>query len=493
MTTDLSTAPLDLVELSRQFIGGQWREGSSEKQLHSTNPYDGEVLASYPAGSLEDVDAAYRAADDARHGWREMNAYQRRTVFEKAVAYVEAHHDEIVTMIREEVGGTALKANFEIGLVIDLLKEAGTFPLRMEGKIMPSPIPDRENYLFREPLGVVGVISPFNFPFFLSMKPVATALGAGNAVVLKPHEDTAVTGGTLLGRIFEAAGLPAGVLNVVLTDIPTIGDGFVEHPVPRAIVFTGSNSVGARVAEAAGRTLKKVLLELGGNNAFIVLDDADLDLAVDAAVFSRFTHQGQICMSANRVLVQRGIRKAFEERYVAKVETLTVGDPGSPETIIGPVINERQAANLGGLVRRALDGGARALVKGEVDGNLVHPTVLTDVTSDMEVARVEMFGPVVVLEEFETDEDAVRIANDSDFGLSGAVHTGDVERGMRIARKVETGMIHINDASIHDEPIIAFGGSKQSGFGRLNGQWSLDEFTEMKWISVNRGRRRFPY
>ncbi|MGC5626915.1 aldehyde dehydrogenase family protein [Georgenia sp. Z1344] len=491
--TIIGAPALTITDLTAQFIGGRWREGSSGTELLNTDPFSGEVLASYPAASLDDLDAAYRAADEARRGWREMNAYERRAIFENAVTYVESHRDEIVTMIRQEVGGTALKANFEIGLVTDILKEAATFPLRMEGKIMPSPIPDRENYLFREPLGVVGVISPFNFPFFLSMKPVATALGAGNAVVLKPHEDTLVTGGTLLAKIFEEAGLPAGVLNVVVTDISTIGDGFVEHPVPRAIVFTGSNAVGAHVAEVAGRNLKKVLLELGGNNAFIVLDDADLDLAVDAAVFSRFTHQGQICMSANRVLVQKGIRPAFEEKYVAKVESLTVGDPGAQDTIIGPVINERQATNLGGLVQRALDAGARPLVKGEVDGTLVHPTVLTDVTRDMEVARVEMFGPVVVLEEFDADEDAVRIANDSDFGLSGAVHTTDIERGMRIARNVETGMIHINDASIHDEPIIAFGGSKQSGFGRLNGQWSLDEFTEMKWISVNRGRRRFPY
>ena len=493
MMSEKNQPTLAIADLARQFIGGRWVEGGSRKQLRDIDPYDAAVLANYPAGSLEDVDAAYRAADEARHGWWEMNAYQRRTVFEDAVTYVERHRGTIVEMIREEVGGTALKANFEIGLVIDILKEAATYPLRMEGKILPSPIPDRENYLFREPLGVVGVISPFNFPFFLSMKPVATALGAGNAVVLKPHEDTVVTGGTLLGRIFEAAGLPAGVLNVVFSDIATIGEGFVEHPVPRAIVFTGSNAVGAHVAEAAGRHLKKVLLELGGNNAFIVLDDADLDLAVDAAVFSRFTHQGQICMSANRMLVQKGIRKAFEEKYVAKVNSLTVGDPSAAETIIGPVINQRQADSLGGLVQRALDAGARPLLRGEVEGTLVQPTVLTDVTPDMEVARVEMFGPVVILEEFETDEDAVRIANDSDFGLSGAVHTGDIERGMQIARKVETGMIHINDASIHDEPIIAFGGSKQSGFGRLNGQWSLDEFTEMKWISVNRGRRQFPY
>jgi len=493
MTMEATVATLRVGELSKQFIGGQWRDGSTGKTLENKNPFSGEVLATYPAASLEDLDAAYRAADSARAEWREMNAYARRTVFENAVRFVEDNRDAIVGMIIEEVGGTALKANFEIGLVIDILKEAGTFPLRMEGKILPSPIDGRENYLFREPLGVVGVISPFNFPFFLSMKPVATALGAANAVVLKPHEDTIVTGGTLLARIFEEAGLPPGVLDVVLTDIDTIGDGFVEHPVPRAIVFTGSNGVGAHVAEVAGRNLKKVLLELGGNNAFIVLDDADLDLAVDAAVFSRFTHQGQICMSANRVLVQRGIRQAFEEKYLAKVRSLTVGDPAAPQTVIGPVINERQAAGLAGVVERAVKAGARPLVRGEVDGTMVHPTVLTDARPDMEIARVEMFGPVVLLMEFDTDEDAIRMANDSDYGLSGAVHTSNIERGLAVAKRVETGMIHINDTSIHDEPIVAFGGSKASGIGRLNGQWSLDEFTEMKWISVNRGRRHFPY
>lgn len=358
---------------------------------------------------------------------------------------------------------------------------------------MPSPIDGRENYLFREPLGVIGVISPFNFPFFLSMKAVATALAAGNGVVLKPHEETVITGGTLLAKIFEEAGLPPGLLNIVLTDIPTIGDHFVDHPIPRAIVFTGSNSVGAHVAEVAGRNLKKVVLELGGNNAFIVLDDADIDLAVDAAVFSRFTHQGQICMSANRVIVQRTVLQQFQDKYVAKVRTLPVGDPASEDTIIGPLINERQSENLTGVVDNALAGGATALVRSPVKGTLFGPAVITDVTPGMDIFRKELFGPVSVISSFDTDEDAIAIANDSEFGLSGAVHTRDIDRGMRVARQVDTGMIHINDASIHDEPIVAFGGTKMSGVGRLNGQWSLDEFTTMKWVSVNRGRRVFPY
>lgn len=484
---------MDTHSLAQQFIAGKWRQGSSEKTLPDTNPYSGTTIADYHLATPEDIDEAYRASLAAKAEWDQVNAYAKRTVFENAVQVIQDAHEDIVAIITEELGGTRLKAEFEIGLVIDIIKEAATFPLRMEGKILPSPIDNRTNYLFREPLGVVGVISPFNFPFFLSMKAVATALGAGNGVVLKPHEDTVITGGTLLGKIFEEAGLPAGLLGVTLTDIPTIGDGFISHPIPRAIVFTGSNSVGAKVAEVAGRHLKKVILELGGNNAFIVLDDADIDYAVDAAVFSRFTHQGQICMSANRVIVQNAVLDEFRDKYVAKVRSLTVGDPAASDTIVGPLINERQSKNLAAVVKSALDGGATALVDGEVNGTMFGPTVVTDVTPEMDIFRQELFGPVAIITGCDTDEEAVAIANDSDFGLSGGVHTRDIERGMRVARAVDTGMIHINDASVHDEPIVAFGGNKMSGVGRLNGQWSLDEFTTMKWVSVNTGRRIFPY
>lgn len=484
---------MDYQKLDMQYINGVWREGAGTTVFPNHNPFSGQAIAQWRVATRPDIDEAYESARRAGAEWADMNAYARRTVFENAVRITESMTDEIVDLITAEIGGTRLKAMFEIGLVIDIIKEAATFPLRMEGKILPSPIPDRENYLFREPLGVVTVISPFNFPFFLSMKPVATALGAANAVVLKPHEDTTITGGTLLARIFEEAGLPAGVLNVVLTDIPTIGDYLIEHPVPSAIVFTGSNKVGAHVAEVAGRNLKKVLLELGGNNAFLVLDDADLDLAVDAAVFSRFTHQGQICMSANRVLVHSSLMDEFRDRYVAKVASLAVGDPAAPDTIVGPLINERQATGLNRMVESAVNDGATALLRGPLTGSLLAPAVLTDVTPQMEVSKEEMFGPVAVLIPFDTDEEAVAIANASEYGLSGAVHTGDVERGVRVARQIDTGMIHVNDASIHDEPIVAFGGSKHSGIGRLNGQWSLDEFTTMKWVSVNRGRRQFPY
>jgi aldehyde dehydrogenase (NAD+) len=363
----------------------------------------------------------------------------------------------------------------------------------MEGKILPSAVDERQNFLYRVPVGVVGVISPFNFPFFLSMKCVAPALGAGNGVVLKPHEQTPIMGGTMIGKIFEEAGLPSGLLNVVVTDIAQIGDAFIEHPIPRVLAFTGSTAVGRHVAEVGARNFKKVLLELGGNSAFIVLEDADLEYAVDAAVFSRFTHQGQICMSANRVLVHQDVFKEFSERYIDKVKSLKVGDPREEDTIMGPLITEAQAANLNAKVDRAIEDGATPAVRGKVEGGLFEPVVLLDVRPDMEVAQQELFGPVVSLIPFEDDDEAVALANNTQFGLSGAVHTRDLDRGVALARRVQTGMIHVNDCTIHDEPNVAFGGEKQSGLGRLNGDWSLDAFTTMQWVSVNHGRRQFPY
>lgn len=484
---------MDFRTLNRQLIGGVWRDGSLDKKLVDQNPYDGSTVAEFRIAAVVDVDEAYRAAEQAQAEWWRVNPYAKRAVFERAVRYVEDHTDDITDIIVDELGGTRLKAAFEIGLVLDMLKEAATFPLRMEGRILPSPIDDKENRLYRQPVGVVGVISPFNFPFFLSMKSVAPALGAGNGVVLKPHEDTPITGGTLVGKIFEEAGVPAGLVNVVVTEISAIGDAFIEHPVPRVISFTGSTGVGRHVAEVAARNFKKSILELGGNSALIVLADADLDLAVDAAVFSRFTHQGQICMSANRVLVHRDVYQEFLDRYVARVASLPVGNPRDERTIIGPLINQRQADNLQRLVEEGIAEGGRPVLRGTVSRTLFEPVVLAEVTPSMSIAQAELFGPVVCVMPFDNDDEAVAIANDTPFGLSGAVHTRNLDYGVELAKRVQTGMIHINDTSIHDEPIVAFGGEKQSGLGRLNGEWSLDEFTTLKWISVHRGRRQFPY
>lgn len=484
---------MQLTDLGKQFINGVWRDGKSEKTLPDINPYNDEVITTFHIANVADIDDAYQAAHQAKLEWDQVNAYKKRDIIEKAVTYIEANEEEITSLIIQELGGTRMKAAFEIGLVKNMIKEAATFPLRMEGKILPSTEDGKENRLYRSPAGVVGVISPFNFPFFLSMKSVAPALGAGNGVVLKPHEDTPITGGTLIGKIFEEAGLPKGLLNVVVTDIKEIGDAFVEHPIPRIISFTGSTKVGSYIGQLAVKNYKKPLLELGGNSAFIILEDADIDYAVQAATFSRFTHQGQICMCANRIVVQNSVYDEFVAKFKEKVTSLTTGDPSDPQTVIGPVINHRQAETLQKLIAKGIEQGAELLVEGKITGRMVEPTVLVNVKTDMAVAQEELFGPVVCIIPFETEEEGIAIANDTPFGLSGAIHTSNVERGVEMAKKVHTGMIHVNDITINDEPIVAFGGEKQSGMGRLNGQWSLDEFTTMKWISVNYGQRNFPY
>ncbi|MFF7237768.1 aldehyde dehydrogenase family protein [Streptomyces collinus] len=480
-------------DLAQQYIDGEWRPGTGSWDVIDFNPYDDEKLASITVATVDEVDQAYRAAARAQKQWAATNPYTRRAVFERALRLIEEREQEIADLIIAELGGTRVKAGFELHLAKEFLRESVHLALRPEGKILPSPTDGKENRVYRVPVGVVGVISPFNFPFLLSIKSVAPALALGNAVVLKPHQNTPIAGGTLLARIFEEAGLPGGLLNVVVTDIAEIGDAFIEHPVPKVISFTGSDKVGRHVATVCAANFKRSVLELGGNSALVVLDDADLDYAVDAAVFSRYVHQGQVCMAANRVLVDRSVADEFTEKFVAKVRSLKVGDPRDPQTVIGPVINSAQANALTGTVEQALAEGATALVHGTTTGNLVEPSVLTGLPADSALLRQEVFGPVVFLVPFDGEEEAVRIVNDTPYGLSGAVHTGDVERGVAFARQIDTGMFHVNDGTVHDEPLVPFGGEKHSGIGRLNGETTLEAFTTVKWISVQHGRSGFPF
>ncbi|MEW1646322.1 MULTISPECIES: aldehyde dehydrogenase family protein [unclassified Streptomyces] len=480
-------------DLAQQYIDGEWRPGTGSWDIIDFNPYDGEKLASITIATVDEVDEAYRAAARAQKAWGATNPYARRAVFEKALRLIEEREQEIAEVIIAELGGTHLKAGFELHLAKEFLREAIHLALRPQGRIIPSPVDGKENRVYSVPVGVVGVISPFNFPFLLSLKSVAPALALGNGVVLKPHQNTPIVGGSLIAKIFEDAGLPGGLLNVVITDIAEIGDAFLEHPIPKVISFTGSDKVGRHVATVCAAQFKRTVLELGGNSAIVVLDDADIDYAVDAAVFSRFVHQGQVCMAANRVLVDRSIRDEFTEKFVAKVRSLKVGDPSDPQTVIGPVINSSQADALSGVVEQAVAEGATALVHGTTTDNLVAPSVLTDVPADSDLLRQEVFGPIAFLIPFDGEEEAVSIVNDTPYGLSGAVHTGDIERGVNFAKQIDTGMFHVNDGTVHDEPIVPFGGEKASGVGRLNGESMLDAFTSLKWISVQHGRSGFPF
>ncbi|MDQ0795663.1 aldehyde dehydrogenase family protein [Streptomyces sp. B1I3] len=480
-------------ELAHQYIDGEWLTGSGSWDIIDFNPYNGEKLCSIPVATAAQTGLAYQAAERAQRAWAATNAYARRDVLEKAERLVGERADDIVEMIIDELGGTRFRAEYEVRAAREFLRAAAGQALRPTGRLLPSATDGKENRLYRLPVGVVGVISAFNFPFLVTMKTVAPALALGNAVVVKPHQNAPIVGGGLVARIFEDAGLPAGLLNVLITDSAEIGDTFIDHPVPKVISFTGSDRVGRHIAATAAGLFKKTVLDLSGNSALVVLEDADLDHAVRAAVFSRFLYQGQVSMAANRILVDRSVEKEFTERFIAEVAALKAGDPRDPETRIGPVISEFQADALTALIDEALAAGATALVRGRTRGSLVEPTVLTGLPDGSPLLAQEIFGPVALLVPFDGEDEAVRVVNAGPYGLSGAVHTSDAERGVRFARRIASEMFHVNDSTVQDDPLVAFGGGAMSGMGRLNGEAAVEAFTTQQWISVQHGRTAFPF
>lgn len=482
--------PAPYENLDRLCIAGSWRTGAETAPVH--NPYTGETLFEVSVASHDDVDEAFRAAEKAQQEWIAQPPQERAAVLQAAAALMEARKDEIIGWLVRESGSTRTKAALEVKNAIGITREAASFPLRMEGSLLPSITPGKENRVYREPLGTVGVISPWNFPFHLAMRSVAPALGAGNGVVVKPALETPVSGGTLIAALFEEAGLPPGLLAVVNGAGEDVGDAVVQHPSPRAVSFTGSTEVGRQIAEKAGKGLKYVELELGGNNAFIVLPDADLEQAARAAAFGKFLHAGQICIAVNRILVHEDVHDAFVERFVEVVRSLKVGDPDDPETLVGPVINQDQFDSVQEILRETLAAGAEIAYQGETDGLVMGPVVLTGVTQDMPAAEQEIFGPVAPVLRFKSEDEAVEIANATPFGLSGAVFSGDLARGHALARRIRSGMVHVNDMSVNDEPHVAFGGLGASGLGRFGGQWALDAFTTVRWISVQHEPREYP-
>ncbi|HET6655001.1 MAG TPA: aldehyde dehydrogenase family protein [Gammaproteobacteria bacterium] len=476
-------------------IGGEWRSGRDAEALKDHDPYNGETLLEIPRGTREDLDDAYQAAAQAQREWAEALPAERAAVLRNAAEVVDRRQDEIVSWLIHESGSTRIKAQLECEFVRGVMLEASTLPHIMAGKIMPSDIPGKESRVYRKPVGVVGVISPWNWPLQLSNRSVAPALAVGNTVVLKPASDTPVTGGLLLAKIYEEAGLPPGVLNVIVGAGSEIGDAFVCHPVPRAISFTGSTSVGRHIAKGAADAplLKRVELELGGNGPFVVLDDADLERAVEAAVVGKFLHQGQICMIVNRFIVDDTLYEPFVERFAERVRALKVGDPDKADTVIGPIINQSQFDSLIERIRGARDAGVREVVGGEPDGLVLPPHVFADVRNDMPVAQEELFGPVAPIIRAKNEDEALALANDTMQGLSGAVFSGDAERGLAFAQRMEVGMAHVNDHPVNDMPFSPFGGVKNSGIGRFNGEWAVAAFTTDQWISVQHKPRPAPF
>lgn len=477
--------------LSYNYINGEWRDGTSKHVIVTSNPFTGEEIATFKAASLDDLNESYEALEKAQQQWRETNPYAMSQIIENAAQIMITRREELIDLLVRESGSTVIKANIEVGACIGVIKVAAEYPFLLETTVARSAIPNKINHIIRKPAGVVTVIGPFNFPMFLAMRSVVTALASGNTVLLKPASTTPITGGILLAKIFEEAGLPAGALSVVVPKTSEIGDALYTHPIPNIISFTGSTEVGQRIGEMTGREIKRSILELGGNNAFVVLEDADVDYAARSAVFGRFLHSGQICMSVNRIIVHESIFDEFAEKFVKYTKGLKVGDPSQADVLVGPLIDEREAMRVEEAVQQAVEEGAEILLEGKREGALVHPYVLKG-SNDVYSARTEMFGPVATLISHTGDEDALRLANDTSAGLSGAVHSADIARAQKFAAGWRTGMVHINDQSVNDEPRIAFGGEKASGVGRFGRHITFDEFTTYQWVSVQTEQRPYP-
>ena len=474
------------------FIGGRWVPGA--RTFDDLNPSDDTLYARIPDGTPEDMNRAIEAAHAAFPEWSGLPFHHRaRKLLDIADAW-ERRAPDFVAAAVQEGGGWQGKGMFEAGYVAEVFRSAAALCYQSTGEVLPS---EHGKFMTatRWPLGVVGVISPWNMPGILTSRGFAAALAVGNTVVLKPSEDTPYAGGLFFAEVLEEAGVPAGVFNVVTCSresVAAVGDAMIGHPLVKAISFTGSTAVGRHIAAKAGAYLKKCCVELGGKDSLIVMEDANLDDAARAANFGSFMHQGQVCMSTEKILVQDAVWDGFMSRFLPRARKLKTGHTRDKDNVIGPLVNRRQADRVRALIEDAKAKGATVELGGGSWDNFVEPTVLTGVTRDMDIWHDETFGPVVVVCPFRDEDEAVALNNDTEYGLTAAVWTADEARALRMAGRLETGMVHVNCQNINDEPHVPFGGTKASGVGRYGGRWSLDAFTELRWITLDRGGRHFP-
>ncbi|GAA5194681.1 benzaldehyde dehydrogenase [Rugosimonospora acidiphila] len=470
----------------------KWR-AASEGDAAVVEPATGQELSRIGKAGPDDVARAAQIAREAQAGWAARPHTERAAVLRRAGDLWVEHADEVAGWLVREAGSVPGKAQFEVGLVTQECYEAAALPSRAYGELLPSAEP-RMSWTQRAPVGVVGVISPFNFPIILAVRSVAPALALGNAVILKPDPRTAVSGGVTVARIFEEAGLPPGVLQVLPGGVDA-GEALINEPPVRVISFTGSTAAGRRVGQLAAASLKRVHLELGGNSALVVLDDADLDRAVSAAAWGSYLHQGQICMTTGRHLVAEPLYDEYVARLADKATHLPVGNPATDQVALGPLIDARQRDKVHQLVTRTVESGAKLAAGGEYEGLFYRPTVLADVTPDMPAYAEEVFGPVAPVIPFSTMDDAARLAADSEYGLSLGILTRDVMRGLALAQRIPTGVVHINDQTVSDEANVPFGGVGASGTGsRFGGAAAnVDAFTDTRWVTVRGEIAPYPF
>lgn len=476
-------------------IGNSEKPASNGNTFERVDPISGQVATCAAAATLEDADAAVSAASAAFPTWSQVGPNERRLLLLKAADTLEQMRDDFVKTMVAEIGTTEVWSAFNVRLAAGMLREAASLTTHIEGKVIPSDKPGCIALAVRQPAGVCLGIAPWNAPIILGVRAVATPIACGNTTVLKASE---ISPGThrLIGEVFRKAGFPAGVMNVVTNapqDAAKIVERLIANPAVRRVNFTGSTRVGRVIGELAGRHLKPALLELGGKAPVVVLDDADLDAAVAAVAFGAYINQGQVCMSTERVIVDAAVADLFVDKLAAKASSLPAGDPRKGAVVIGSLVDETPAVRVIELIEDATAKGALRLAGGDRAGTVVSATVLDRVTPKMRIYSEESFGPVVSVIRADGVDDAVRLANDTEYGLAASVFGRDAARALAVARRIESGICHINGPTVHDEAQMPFGGVKGSGYGRFGGQAGIAEFTDLRWITVETGPQHYPF
>ncbi|CAG9216425.1 Vanillin dehydrogenase [Paraburkholderia sabiae] len=475
-------------------IGGKDRLASNGATFERLNPATGKLASHAPAATLADADAAVEAAAAAFPAWSALPPTERRMRLLKAADIMDARTSAFIETGVAETGAMANWYGFNVHLAANMLREAAAMTTQIDGSIVPTDMPGNLALAVRQPCGVVLGIAPWNAPVILGTRAVAMPLACGNTVVLKASEACPAVH-WMIGSVLQEAGLGDGVINVVTNapdDAPAIVERLIAHPAVRRVNFTGSTHVGRIIAMHAAKHLKPALLELGGKAPVLVLDDADLDAAVEAIAFGAFFNQGQICMSTERVIAHRAIADTLVEKLASKARTLVAAEPTAPVAVLGAMVSAQAAQRATSLVQDARDHGATIHAAGPTDGAVMQPTIVDGVRPEMKLYAEESFAPVVTVLRVDSDDEAIRVANDSEFGLSAAVFSRDIARAMQVAKRVESGICHINGPTVHDEAQMPFGGVKSSGYGRFGSKASIAEFTDLRWITIQTGPRHYP-
>lgn len=479
-------------------INNEATDASTGAIFERTNPITGNVITQGAAASIKDANAAVDAAAEAFKFWSETGPTERRMLLLKAADIIDRKTPEFINVMAAEVGASALWSGFNAMMAARLFREAASLTTQIQGETIPTDKPDTLSMTFRQPVGVILSMAPWNGPVVLAARCIAYPIACGNTVVFRASEVSPKTHMLLVEALIEA-GLPAGVVNVIThasEDAPKITKALIEHPTVRRINFTGSTRVGRIIAEQAATQLKPCLLELGGKSPLVILDDANIDEAVKAATFGCFLYQGQICMTTGRIIVDEKIADEFIQKFTAAAEQLTVGNPtvnGHEQCIIGPLVENASGDRLNSIVQDATNKGATLVTGGDAKGATMSATILDNVTPEMRVYHEESFGPVIAVIRVSDDKQALDTANDTEYGLSAAVFSRDIPRAMKIAKKIESGICHINGATVQAEPQAPYGGTKSTGYGRFDGRAVINEFTELRWITIGANEQHYPF